>query len=115
MAINGLTSSARISGQAQDSQTSCPSTLYVEEVKRRCEVVEVKLKASDEVGTELCAFTFYTTLAKYEHADKVGRKPVLFLHIPVCPTEEDLGRGKDFTIRIIKSMVGIWLERNDIN
>lgn len=40
---------------------------------------------------------------------------MLFLHIPVCPTEEDLGRGKDFTIRIIKSMVGIWLERNDIN
>jgi len=92
---------------------SLVSTFDVAEVQRRCGKNEgFEVKASDGVGRYLCGFVYYTSLANYESMEKGGEKPVLFLHTPFCPTQEDLDKGREAVIKVVESMVSIWLERN---
>lgn len=90
------------------------STFDVKEVQRRSGVVDgAEVVPSDSVGTYLCAFIFWTTLAWYHLQKTGGAKPVLFVHVPSCPTEQDVDKGVQVTIELIKSMVSIWLESKD--
>lgn len=87
------------------------SAFDVVEVRRRCgDVRAAEIGPSDGVGRYLCGFLFYTTLAWYELQERGGDKPVLFLHVPVCPTEEDVKTGQEVVIEVIRNMVEIWLE-----
>ncbi|KAK7632745.1 hypothetical protein IWX49DRAFT_563057 [Phyllosticta citricarpa] len=102
----------------------------------------VEVRPSDDVGSFLCGFIYWTTLAWFwaraqqrqkeerEKADagivptetqqaqqpqrlvapeEEGERPVLFLHVPGCPEERDLQRGKEITVAAIKAMVASWL------
>ncbi|KAK7545697.1 hypothetical protein IWX46DRAFT_526163 [Phyllosticta citricarpa] len=83
----------------------------------------VEVRPSDDVGSFLCGFIYWTTLAWFwaraqqrqkEEREKAdagieGERPVLFLHVPGCPEERDLQRGKEITVAAIKAMVASWL------
>lgn len=85
------------------------------EAKKR-EVVEIR--PSDDVGCFLCGFIYYTTLAWWWAREKEGEggpveRPVLFLHVPACPEEGDVERGRDITVELIKAMVGAWVAQKE--
>ncbi len=91
------------------------STFDVEQVKRRVgEVDGVEVKGSDDVGNYLCGFCFYTTLAWFEARNEDGKtqadRPVIFLHVPMCSTSEDIEKGVEVTTKIIQSLVSMYLE-----
>lgn len=98
----------------------------------------VEVRPSDDVGSFLCGFIYWTTLAWFWalHRQKQkevkerelaglrtepqqprrlaapeddGERPVLFLHVPGCPEERDLQRGKEITVAAIRAMVASWL------
>ncbi|KAK7540620.1 uncharacterized protein J3D65DRAFT_615892 [Phyllosticta citribraziliensis] len=98
----------------------------------------VEVRPSDDVGSFLCGFIYWTTLAWFwalhqqkQKEDKEreyaglqpepqqprrlaapeddGERPVLFLHVPGCPEERDLQRGKEITVAAIRAMVASWL------
>ncbi|KAK8181765.1 uncharacterized protein BKA78DRAFT_51001 [Phyllosticta capitalensis] len=100
----------------------------------------VDVRPSDDVGSFLCGFIYWTTLAWFwargqqrqkEEMEKEdsgvqqsttqqqqqppastedeGQRPVLFLHVPGCPEERDLQRGKEITVAAIRAMVASWL------
>ena len=88
------------------------SSFRVEEIRARCGLgTDVDLRSSDGVGNFLCAFCYYTTLAWYEAKEKGGERPVLFLHVPTGSTGELVSQGREVTIRVIQSMVAVWLEQ----
>ncbi|KAK8236336.1 hypothetical protein IWZ00DRAFT_477978 [Phyllosticta capitalensis] len=83
----------------------------------------VDVRPSDDVGSFLCGFIYWTTLAWFwargqqrqkeemekEDSGDEGQRPVLFLHVPGCPEERDLQRGKEITVAAIRAMVASWL------
>ncbi|GME25850.1 hypothetical protein GTA08_BOTSDO06451 [Neofusicoccum parvum] len=75
----------------------------------------VAVRPSDDVGSFLCGFIYYTSLAWWwEREGEVEvKRPVLFLHVPACPDERDVERGRDITVELIKAMVGDWLAQKE--
>ncbi|KAK7557201.1 hypothetical protein JOL62DRAFT_503796 [Phyllosticta paracitricarpa] len=98
------------------------TSLPFEDIWRRWRAL-VEVRPSDDVGSFLCGFIYWTTLAWFwaraqqrqkEEREKAdagieGERPVLFLHVPGCPEERDLQRGKEITVAAIKAMVASWL------
>lgn len=60
---------------------------------------------SDNVGTFLCAFIYYTGLVE---AGKKGSRDLTFMHVPYLKTEEQISAGVDITIELLNSMVESW-------
>ena len=84
--------------------------------KKTCEERGLKAepRESDQVGAYMCGFIYYTTLAWFQRQQTKEEKttegmdttgPVLFLHVPVCPTDEDVETGKEMTQALIEAMV----------
>ncbi|KAH7043794.1 hypothetical protein B0J12DRAFT_628920 [Macrophomina phaseolina] len=85
--------------------------------RKQADVVEVR--PSDDVGSYLCGFIYFNSLAWFwqregeERSDAAVERPVLFLHVPACPEERDVERGRDITIELIKAMVATWLVQKE--
>jgi pyroglutamyl-peptidase len=74
----------------------------------RCERDEgcggVKVRESDDVGLYMCGFSYYTSLA-WNLKKKGNGGSVLFLHVPRCPTEDNIEKGARVAVHLIESMV----------
>lgn len=61
-------------------------------------------KPSDDPGNFICAFTYYASMAWFWKRGAEER-PVMFLHVPDCPTEEDVEVGRQVTVGLIRALV----------
>ncbi|KAF4305491.1 hypothetical protein GTA08_BOTSDO06451 [Botryosphaeria dothidea] len=79
----------------------------------------VEVRPSDDVGSYLCGFIYYNSLAWFwererEKEEEGGvERPVLFLHVPACPEGRDVERGTEITVELIKAMVATWLAQKE--
>ena len=90
----------------------CPAVLQptfrVEDVWRRwrSELADqgIDVRPSEDAGNFLCGFIYYTSLAYFYKKD--GReRPVMFLHVPVLPKEEDVAKGRKVAEALIRALV----------
>ena len=63
------------------------------------------MRLSDDAGHYLCDFLYYTSLVEYWRRDPRGKRPVMFLHVPGGVGEEDIVRGRNVTLMLIKALV----------
>ncbi|KAF8848515.1 peptidase C15, pyroglutamyl peptidase I-like protein [Acephala macrosclerotiorum] len=64
-----------------------------------------ELRASDDVGCYVCGFVYYASLEYYWKRDgSQGKRRVLFLHVPKLEGAEEIIRGRDITIDLIKAV-----------
>ncbi|KAI5305084.1 hypothetical protein KEM56_005343 [Ascosphaera pollenicola] len=64
------------------------------------------VRLSTDAGRYLCEFIFYNSLS---HAWEEGRNlSVLFLHVPGWDAPEDIERGKEATVALLKSTITCW-------
>jgi len=92
----------------------CPKTLqptidcndvwkrWGREVKDRS--ADLRTGTDTSVGLYLCGFIYFVSLNWFWLRQAVER-PVLFLHVPDLPKEEDIAQGREVAIGLIKSMV----------
>jgi pyroglutamyl-peptidase len=61
------------------------------------------LRISDDVGTYICGFVYYTSL---EYLWKKGgwEMPVVFMHVPSLPKKDDIEKGTKITIALVKGI-----------
>ena len=64
----------------------------------------VVTKPSDDPGNYMCAFIYYASMAWFWKRGAEER-PVMFLHVPDCPTEEDVEVGRQVTMGLIRALV----------
>jgi pyroglutamyl-peptidase len=63
----------------------------------------VDVRLSDDVGNYVCGFVYYTSL---EHLDKKDReRPVLFLHVPPLDRLEEIRKGRETVLALIRAVV----------
>lgn len=87
------------------SPTRLDSSLNLEEIlaKWRDETGKgVDLRTSDDVGSYVCGFLYYTSLEYFWK--KGGDMPVVFMHVPPLPSKEDTARGERVTLALIKAV-----------
>ncbi|KAI9720580.1 MAG: hypothetical protein M1812_002760 [Candelaria pacifica] len=101
----------------------CPAILETgfesEDVWRRWknELPDIDIRPSTDAGHYLCDFIYYASLAYfYKRAagaigeEKGGETPVMFLHVPGEAEKEDIERGREVAIGLIRGMVGSWMK-----
>ncbi|KAF2084572.1 peptidase C15, pyroglutamyl peptidase I-like protein [Saccharata proteae CBS 121410] len=72
----------------------------------------VEIRASDDVGSFLCGFVYFASLAwfwKRGWEEAVEDRPVIFLHVPDCPGEKEIEQGVLVTEALIRALVESWL------
>jgi pyroglutamyl-peptidase len=70
-------------------------------VKNAPEGLEVR--QSDDVGSYVCGFVYYTSLEYFERRNQ-GDRPVLFLHVPPLEGDKELGKGKEVVLALIRAI-----------
>lgn len=63
---------------------------------------------SDNVGTYLCAFIYYTSLVEMSRGTEGGRRDTAFMHVPMLTEEAELQMGVDITLELVQSLVETW-------
>jgi hypothetical protein len=66
------------------------------------DVADVRL--SDDVGDYVCGLVYYTALAEMA---KRGSLNAVFLHVPPCPGDADVEKGKEVVIALIMALVEV--------
>ncbi|KAF7594217.1 hypothetical protein BBP40_009921 [Aspergillus hancockii] len=65
------------------------------------------VRLSNDAGRYLCEFIFYTSLAQ---ALRQGQhQNVVFFHVPGSCQDEDIQKGKDIAVGLIKALVTCWI------
>ncbi|KAE8448844.1 hypothetical protein EG329_008846 [Mollisiaceae sp. DMI_Dod_QoI] len=94
------------------------STFDVEDLLGKCKVnaktgagkgkskgKQFELRNSDDVGCYVCGFVYYASLEYYWKRDgSQGQRRVLFMHVPNLQGEDEIKKGKDITIALIKAV-----------
>lgn len=70
----------------------------------------IDIRESADAGNYLCGFIYYTSMAQFVRS-KDEERPVLFMHTPDLPTEEELEKGRETVIALIRGMVDSWREK----
>ncbi|KAI9876925.1 MAG: hypothetical protein M1830_005281 [Pleopsidium flavum] len=68
-------------------------------------VPDFDVRLSDDAGRYLCDFTYYTSLLEFWRRGPEGERPVVFLHVPGGFAEEDLVRGREVVVALIRALV----------
>ena len=63
----------------------------------------VDLRSSDDVGTFVCGFMYYTSMEHMWQKGK-GDVTVVFLHLPPLPSPKDIERGKNVVLALIRTL-----------
>jgi pyrrolidone-carboxylate peptidase len=63
---------------------------------------------SDEVGSFLCGFIYYTDLVEMGRNGKNKKRDVAFMHVPSLDTEDQLKMGVEVTLALVQSLVETW-------
>lgn len=66
------------------------------------------VRLSNDAGRYLCEFIFYTSLA--QALGEGQPQNVVFLHVPGPTDDENLEKGRDVTIALVKSLVSCWVD-----
>lgn len=63
-------------------------------------------RPSDDPGNFLCGFIYYASMAWFwKRHEWRGERPVMFLHVPDCPTEKDVQVGREVAIGLVRALV----------
>lgn len=72
---------------------------------------------SEDAGNFMCGFIYWNSLVHYwekearrEHGQKGRGRPVAFLHVPDLPTEEEVSKGREVAVQLIRALVESFLE-----
>ncbi|KAF1979034.1 peptidase C15, pyroglutamyl peptidase I-like protein [Bimuria novae-zelandiae CBS 107.79] len=65
-----------------------------------------EVRLSDNVGTYLCAFIYYTSMV--EMGKERGQRDTAFMHVPLLLGEEEVQFGVEVTVELIQSLVSSW-------
>lgn len=71
---------------------------------------DTDVRLSRDAGRYLCEFIFYTSLALA--LQKGQDRNVVFFHVPASCEDEDIEKGKDVTIALIKALISSWIDGN---
>jgi pyrrolidone-carboxylate peptidase len=97
--------------------SKCPKflkpTFDTDDVWRRwhgylAEDEEIDARPSDDPGNFLCGFIYYSSMAWYWKRAQEGKekeRPIMFLHVPDLPEEEDIEVGKKVALALIRALV----------
>jgi pyrrolidone-carboxylate peptidase len=66
--------------------------------------LKLDVRPSDDPGNYLCGFIYYFSMAWYWGKGSKER-PVMFLHVPDLPTEEQVESGREVAVGLIKALV----------
>ncbi|KAF2018003.1 peptidase C15, pyroglutamyl peptidase I-like protein [Aaosphaeria arxii CBS 175.79] len=66
-----------------------------------------EVKWSDAVGTYLCGFIYYASMAEMGKRNTGEQRNVAFLHVPSLDTEEQIKVGVDVTVALIQALVEV--------
>ncbi|KAL9096489.1 MAG: hypothetical protein Q9165_001486 [Trypethelium subeluteriae] len=69
---------------------------------------DIDLRLSDDAGHFLCDFIYFSSLSTYYRLNRRredGERPVLFLHIPAKAEEDDILKGRETAVALIRAMV----------
>jgi len=83
-------------------------TFDVEDVWRRwrSNVInpDTDIRPSDDPGTFLCGFIYYLSMSWY-WKKQAEERPVMFLHVPNLPKDEDIEEGRTVALGLIRALV----------
>ncbi|KAF2439883.1 peptidase C15, pyroglutamyl peptidase I-like protein [Karstenula rhodostoma CBS 690.94] len=63
---------------------------------------------SDNVGTYLCAFIYYTSMVEMSRETQGGRRDTAFMHVPMLTEDAEFQMGVDITVELVQSLVDTW-------
>ncbi|OCK76180.1 peptidase C15, pyroglutamyl peptidase I-like protein, partial [Lepidopterella palustris CBS 459.81] len=66
------------------------------------------VRLSEDAGNFMCGFIYYNSLAHFYKKANGGERPVMFLHVPNLPTEEDIKSGREVACALIRALVESW-------
>lgn len=67
------------------------------------------VRATDDVGTYVCGFLFYSSLAELEKRDPGGeRRNAVFLHVPMLSGEGEIAMGVATVRALIQALGEVW-------
>lgn len=69
---------------------------------------DLDIRVSEDAGRFLCDFIYFSSLAHLYKSDQ--RRNVVFLHVPANVEPEQLGKGKELTLQLIRSIIESELE-----
>ncbi|KAH7412041.1 hypothetical protein DE146DRAFT_263705 [Phaeosphaeria sp. MPI-PUGE-AT-0046c] len=65
----------------------------------------IEVRSSDDVGTYVCGFQYYSSMLQTHHA--TGRRDIVFLHLPKLESTEELEIGRKVTEELVKILVKV--------
>lgn len=66
---------------------------------------EFEITTSDDVGCYVCGFVYYASLEYYWKRDgPQGKRRVLFLHVPKLQGKDEVQKGVDIVIALVKAV-----------
>jgi pyrrolidone-carboxylate peptidase len=68
------------------------------------ETADLRQGTDTSVGLYLCGFVYYLSLSWF-WKKRSAERPVIFLHVPDLPTEDDVAQGTEIAIGLIRAMV----------
>ena len=68
-------------------------------------IKEVDVRASDDVGNYVCGWLYYLSLRWFWKEKKPAR--VVFLHVPMLESEEELEMGRNVVVALVRAMIEV--------
>jgi pyroglutamyl-peptidase len=62
------------------------------------------IRPSDDPGNYLCGFVYYLSMSEFWKRGAEER-PVMFMHVPDCPTAAEVEEGKKIAVGLIRALV----------
>lgn len=102
---------------AKSVQPSSPVEVALREDVMKVEAADMHglegddVRWSDDVGTYLCAFIYYTSMVEMSRSSAGKRRDTAFMHVPNLQTQEEIDMGVEITIELVQSLVESWREQ----
>jgi len=64
----------------------------------------IDVRCSDDPGSYLCGFVYYLSMSWFWNMKDEEERPVMFLHVPDLPTEQEIESGRQATIGLIRAL-----------
>jgi pyroglutamyl-peptidase len=100
--------------QTKSLWDKCPRilkpTFHCDDVWRRWRSIlsttspDTDIRPSDDPGNFLCGFIYYLSMSWFWKRESEER-PVMFMHVPDCPTEENIEEGRKAAVALIRALV----------
>ncbi|KAH7383876.1 hypothetical protein BKA66DRAFT_417126 [Pyrenochaeta sp. MPI-SDFR-AT-0127] len=71
---------------------------------KETQMIDVRL--SDDVGTYVCGFNYYISMLEMQKT--LGKRDVVFFHVPKLESEEEVKVGVKVAEELVKTLVAVW-------